>query len=278
MSLRPAEGGLACLTRQAGYPDGMTSRPQGPKRWSAQQIAEDLRRRMREGEFRESGQLPSTRELVEHYSTSGETLRQAVLKLKNWGLVTSQQGKGVYIRAIEPVEWHIRSTGLETHRGSTTVDDGWRASVESLGRVPSEDCVITAERAPDEVARWLELEPGAWAVVRRTLRRCDGVPFQLADYWFPRDVAMDSPLMDEPDSVVDDVLADIGHPVVRSRHTLRSWLPTDDEARRLELDPDATNPVTRHVVVGRGADKKPVCCVTTIAPGDRNVLIYDFEE
>ncbi|MFB6984424.1 GntR family transcriptional regulator [Streptomyces sp. NPDC056304] len=258
----------------------MTSRPQGPKRWSAQQIAEDLRRRMREGEFRETGQLPPTRELVERYNSSGETLRQAVLKLKTWGLVTSQQGKGVYIRAIDPVEWHIRSTESGNQRGMLVVDfDGWKASVESLGRVASQDpCVITVERAPEEVAHWLDLEPGAWAIARRTLRRCDGVPFQLADYWFPLDVAMNSPLMEEYDiSMVDDVLADIGHPQIHRRHILRSWLPTDDEAKRLELEPDATNPIARHVVVGHGADRKPVCCLVTIAPGDRNVLIYDFD-
>lgn len=45
----------------------------------------------------------------------------------------------------------------------------------------------------------------------------------------------------------------IGHPQVHRRHILRSWLPADDEAKRLEFEPDATNPVAGHVVVGRGA-------------------------
>lgn len=236
---------------------------------------------MREGEFRNSGQLPPTRKLVEHYNTSGETLRQAVLKLKTWGLVTSQQGKGVYIRTIDPIEWRIHSIEPGAHRSKFSVDfAGWRASVESAGRVASQDpCDVTAERAPEEIAHWLELEPGAWAVARRTIRRCDGIPFQLADYWFPLDVAMNSPLMEEGDiSMIDDVLASIGHPQLRRQHILRSWLPTDDEAKRLELEPDATNPIARHIVVGRGADRKPVCCVVTIAPGDRNVLLYDFDE
>ncbi|WP_171053369.1 GntR family transcriptional regulator [Streptomyces marianii] len=259
----------------------MTNRPQGPKRWSAQQIAEDLRRRMHEGEFASTGQLPPTRELVERYSTSGETLRQAVLKLKTWGLVTSQQGKGVYVRTIDPVEWRIRTTDPGAAGRRLAVDfDSWKASVESLGRVASQDpCVVTAQRAPDEIADWLELEPGAWAVARRALRRCDGVPFQLADYWFPLDVAMNSPLMEDHDiSGVDAVLADIGHAQVHRRHIVRSWLPTEDEAKRLELEPDATNPITRHVVVARGTEGKPVCCTVTVAPGDRNVLIYDFDE
>ncbi|MER6127482.1 GntR family transcriptional regulator [Streptomyces sp. NPDC001118] len=259
----------------------MTSRPRAQRRWSAQQIAEDLRRRIQEGEFNESGQLPPTRELVETYSTSGETMRQAVLKLKSWGLVTSQQGKGVYVRVIDPIEWHVHSFERGERRDDPArgVDD-WKASIEELGRVPSQDTPkVTVERAPDDVAQWLGLKPGDFAVARRRLRRVDGVPFQLADSWFPMNVAMDTPLMKEEDvTMAGGILANIGHPQVRRRHILRSWLPTDEETERLELDPDATNPITRHVVVGYGADGKPVRCMVTIAPGDRNVLIYDFEE
>ncbi|MFF9436830.1 GntR family transcriptional regulator [Streptomyces sp. NPDC014735] len=259
----------------------MTSRPKGQKRWSAQQIAEDLRRRIQEGEFNESGQLPPTRELVEEFHTSPETLRQAVLKLKSWGLVTSQQGKGVFLRVIDPIEWHVHSFEHGNRRDDPArgVDD-WKASIEELGRVPSQDTpVVTVERAPEDVAKWLELEPGTFAVARRRLRRVDGVPFQLADSWFPTDVAMDTPLMEERDvTMAGGILKNIGHPQVRRRHIVRSWLPTDEEIKRLDLDPDATHPITRHVLVGYGADGKPVRCMVTIAPGDRNVLIYEFEE
>ncbi|MFJ9580769.1 GntR family transcriptional regulator [Streptomyces sp. NPDC101191] len=259
----------------------MTSRPRVQKRWSAQQIAEDLRRKIEKGVFNESGQLPPTRELVEEYNTSGETLRQAVLKLKSWGLVTSQQGKGVFLRAIDPIEWHVHDfeRGERRDDPSRGVDD-WKASIEELGRVPSQDTPkVTVEEAPEEIAEWLELEPGSFAVARRRLRRVDGVPFQLADSWFPMEVAMNSPLMEPRDvTMAGGILANIGHPQVRRRHILRSWLATEEETNRLDLDPDATNPVTRHVIVGYGADGKPVRCMVTIAPGDRNVLIYDFKE
>ena len=208
-------------------------------------------------------------------------MRQSVLKLKNWGLVTSRQGKGVYLRDIDPIEWHVHAF----ERGTRRVDpargvDDWKASIEELGRVPSQDTPkVTVERAPDDIAEWLALEPGTFAVARRRLRRVDGVPFQTADSWFPMDIAMNSQLMEERDvTMAGGILKNIGHPQVRRRHILRAWLPTDEETKRLELDPDATNPIIRHVIVGYGADGKPIRCMVTIAPGDRNVLIYDFEE
>ncbi|MDX3022914.1 GntR family transcriptional regulator [Streptomyces acidiscabies] len=74
------------------------------------------------------------------------------------------------------------------------------------------------------------------------------------------------------------ILANIGHPQVRRRHILRSWLATEEQTKRLDLNPDAANPVIRHVIVGYGTDEKPVRCRVTIAPGDRNVLIYDFKK
>ncbi|GAA3710313.1 GntR family transcriptional regulator [Streptomyces sp. NEAU-PBA10] len=259
----------------------MTSRPREQRRWSAQEIAEDLRSRIQAGEFSEGSQLPATRKLVEEYYTSPETLRQAVLKLKSWGLVTSRQGKGVFVRVIDPIEWHVHSFERGERRDDPArgVDD-WKASIEELGRVPSQDTpVVTVERAPEDIAKWLELKPGSFAVARRRLRRVDGVPFQLADSWFPTEVAMDSPLMEERDvTMAGGILKNIGHPQVRRRHIVRSWLPTDEEIKRLDLDPDATHPVTRHTLIGYGADGKPVRCMVTIAPGDRNVLIYDFEE
>ncbi|MEO3976816.1 GntR family transcriptional regulator [Streptomyces sp. CAU 1734] len=259
----------------------MTSRPRG-QRWSAQEIAEALRRRIQEGEFAASGQLPSTRQLVAEYNTSAETLRQAVMKLKSWGVVTSQQGKGVFIRVIDPIEWPIHAFERGSRRDDPArgVDD-WKASIEELGRVPSQDTpVVTVERAPDDIATWLELEPGTFAVARRRLRRVDGVPFQLADSWFPMEIAMNSPLMEERDvTMAGGILKNIGHPQVRRRHMQRAWLPTDQETQRLELDPDATNPVIRYVIVGFGASGTPVRCMVTIAPGDRNILIYDdYEE
>ncbi|MFD6329208.1 GntR family transcriptional regulator [Streptomyces niveus] len=249
-------------------------------RWSAHRIADDLRNHIQNGEFAPDGRLPSTQELVSQYKSSAVTVRQAVQRLKNMGLVTSQTGVGVYARRIDPIAWRAhRSDGHGRGEYPNGDVDDWTASIEELGRVPSYDAPeVTVELVEDDIASWLDIEAGTFAVVQRCLRRVDGVPHQLVDIWFPKEIAIDSPLMKPSGATMDaDTLAGIGPPQVRRRRLLRGWLPTEEEIGRLELDADAANPVLRHVLVSYDAANKPVRCEVTIAPGDRNLLVLDDE-
>ncbi|WP_285740559.1 GntR family transcriptional regulator [Kitasatospora phosalacinea] len=245
-------------------------------------VAADLRRRIEDGEFDETGgRLPSTRNLVEHYGLSAQAIARVVGLLKSDGVVTARQGAGVFVRRVSPLTWELSAFERGTRRDDvlTGLDD-WQASVVQQGREP-EQRLISVTEAPGEVpppsvAQWLGLGSGELAVARRRLRLVDGEPMQIADSWFPASIAIGTPLTEPRDVTMNGgILAAIGRPQTRIRDEITFRMPTLAEIDRLEL-PVGT-PVAQHVRIGFGPDNTPVRVMVTIAPGDLNVLVYEME-
>ncbi|MET9899791.1 GntR family transcriptional regulator [Streptomyces sp. NPDC006446] len=69
------------------------------KQFAYQQVANDLRRRIADGEFADTGQLPSYGDLQKAYGVTVTVARTAINELKTDGLVVSHQGKGVFLTA-----------------------------------------------------------------------------------------------------------------------------------------------------------------------------------
>lgn len=63
------------------------------------QIAADIITRITQGEWSVGDKLPSEAEFVLEYSASRVTLRQALRKLEDEGLIERQRGRGAFIRA-----------------------------------------------------------------------------------------------------------------------------------------------------------------------------------
>jgi DNA-binding GntR family transcriptional regulator len=64
------------------------------------QVAELLKERIIAGEFPAGGKLPPTRELAEHYGVAQNTVLSAIRVLRDEGIVSSQQGRGTFVRAV----------------------------------------------------------------------------------------------------------------------------------------------------------------------------------
>lgn len=63
-----------------------------------EQIAAHLREGILQGSFSPGGKLPSESSLMSHFEVSRDTVRQALRRLAEEGLVESRQGKGTYAR------------------------------------------------------------------------------------------------------------------------------------------------------------------------------------
>ena len=75
----------------------MSDRPEQP---AYQQVAEDLRSRIRNGDPAVGDQLPSLATLMERYSVSITVVRSALRELRSEGIVSSRQGKGTFVKAL----------------------------------------------------------------------------------------------------------------------------------------------------------------------------------
>jgi DNA-binding FadR family transcriptional regulator len=65
-------------------------------------VSDVLGERIRSGEYRIGGRLPSERELAQSLTVSRPTVREAILSLELEGLVEVRLGSGVYVRRTTP--------------------------------------------------------------------------------------------------------------------------------------------------------------------------------
>jgi GntR family transcriptional regulator len=68
------------------------------------QLADDLRRQMREGKLSVGAEIPSTSQLMQQYEVSNTVVKRALDVLKSEGLLVGQQGKGVFVKALPTPE------------------------------------------------------------------------------------------------------------------------------------------------------------------------------
>src|SRR5579871_2225563 len=109
--------------------------------------------------------LPSEPDMCEHYSLSRTTIRQALTRLEQRGLIQRRKGQGTFVQDVQPGLWLLQSS-----RGffQDEVDRQSRAVTSSI---------IRAEREtlPDWACAALRLAPGSPGATVERLRSLDGL-------------------------------------------------------------------------------------------------------
>jgi len=241
-----------------------------------ERVADHYRAEISSGRLKSGDTLPPEQDIADQHEVSRGTVRQALAILTNEGLLTSGRGRGRQVRSYDLLVWEPGTFEHKDQRGDQpgTHRDAWRADVAEQGREGSQEVEPGFAQAPDVVAERLGIEPKAAVAVRRRVRLVDGTPYQLADSYYPRDIAEGTPILEPGDvTIPGGLMTAVGHEQVRYRDELRARMPTKDEASRLNLM--AGTPVTQHVRTGFDKEGRAVRVIITIVPGDRHVIVYD---
>lgn len=248
----------------------------GDARSLYEQVASAVRSAIADGSLAAGAALPSEADLRERHGVSRDTVRKALALLTQEGLVSSGQGRVRYVRSYAPLRWSLSSFEGPDREDSGGATDAWAAEVRKQGRRPSEHIEVGIVVPPARVAELLQLDLDAGVtVVRRRIRYADDKPYQIADSYFPESLVRGTPLA-EPRSVSapGGILASIGHVQVRFVDEIVVRMPTALESERLSLPVGtAVAEVTR---TGYDAGGNPLRVMVSVAPGDRNVLIYEI--
>lgn len=138
-----------------------------------QEIAEDLRARLRSGELAAGRVLPSEAELSTEFSASRVTVRRALELLRDEGLVDARQGFG----------WFVATSPIRQTLGQLATIE---AQMEADGIVP-ERRILEFAFAPATIR--LREVLGADQVLRvRRLNLADGEPFAVVTVWCPAEL------------------------------------------------------------------------------------------
>jgi DNA-binding GntR family transcriptional regulator len=203
-----------------------------------EQIAEDLRRRIANGEFEPGGLLPSGRDLAEQWDVSRATVVKAYDTLRNDGLVVARQGSGFTV-----VETPIARPAGGRRAGSTRVAGG--AAYRRLG-VP--DRLVP----PAHVADALGLKPEEEALRRmRMVLLDDGTPGTLVTAWFPPSIADAAPRLAMKGPIAEGtthyVRRETGRAPAEGVDITTVRLASSEEARLLDVEQPVAVAVVLHV-------------------------------
>ncbi|MFD9139667.1 GntR family transcriptional regulator [[Kitasatospora] papulosa] len=263
--------GVCCWNKSANLEVGM-----GEQTPRYHRIADDLRGQIERGELEPGQQLKTEFELVEQYAASRNTVRLALRRLTDEGLIIAGQGRGSFVRRrLTPAVWDWSVLESRERHQSASNGDQWASIVAESGRQPRQEVKVSIRRPPVDVAQKLRLDPETeLTVVRERVRIVDQDPYALADSYFPEELVRGTPLMLPEDvAAPGGILASIGLVQVRYEDEITVRMPTRAETEKLSL-PSAT-PVAVHSRTGYDKDDRPLRVMITVLPGDRHVIRYD---
>lgn len=184
-------------------------------------IARAITLAINDGELTAGDPLPSQKELAESFGVTLMTVRQAIQLLTEQDLLTTEQGKGTYVRS-RPFRLPL---GRLASLAAQVEASGRRLSTEVLGFAP-------IAISPIEQQRMGLPTPEAVELVR--LRFVDGVPFILQTSLLPPDLAavVDADALVER-SLYDLLLESRGIRVERATETVQATSLDTESARLL---------------------------------------------
>lgn len=201
----------------------MTARPKGSSerevKWQA--VREKLRLAIEAG-MQPHDPFPTERELMSRYGVSRMTVREALARLVDEGLVYRVQGSGTFVADPEKI---TKSLSL------TSFSDDIRAR-----RMRPGSRLVSADKAGADaaVAHDLALSPGAdvWHLER--VRTADGTPMCLENVWLPTSVVGVDFDVAGIDSLYDH-FESLGVHIDRADQTIRATVVDPRQAELLDV-------------------------------------------
>ncbi|ETX16044.1 GntR family transcriptional regulator [Roseivivax halodurans JCM 10272] len=228
--------------------------------WTA--IAETLRREIVEGSRQPGDRLPTEAQLSRRFGVNRHTVRRALSRLGEEGLVHSRRGAGAFV-AARRTEYPLGAR-VRFHR-----------NIRAGGRLPSRRIDHLEERpATAEEAEALELGPSGRIVLAEGVSFADGCPIALFASRFPAErLAGIAQALAEVASVTE-ALARVGVGDYARRSTrIGGELADPAQAAKLELSPGAPLVWTESLNVDPGG--VPVEYGFTYFSGERVTLVLD---
>lgn len=185
------------------------------------QLADDVRRRVAAGEL--GVRLPSEHQLVTDYGVSRNTVREAMRRLRDEGLIDRQRGRGTTLVDVE-----IERTLPARFSLARNIED---RGLDEHSRVVALDV-----RAAADAHTALEISPDADVVYVERVRFAGNEPLALDRSWLPAVVAR--PLLDADLSrgSLYDALRDLcGMYVVRGSELITPVIPSRADRAALRL-------------------------------------------
>ncbi|GGL10299.1 GntR family transcriptional regulator [Mangrovihabitans endophyticus] len=236
-------------------PSGAGARPvdraQALPLWA--QVHADLRRRIEDGEF--AAMFPGELALIDEYRVSRHTVREALRRLRDDGVVVAERGRPPRLAGTPEIEQPVGALY------------SLFASVEAAGQEQRSVVRRLEVRADGVVAVQLGLEESTPLIYLERLRLADGEPLAVDRVWLPAAVA--TPLLEADfthTALYTELAARCGVRPTGGRENIRAVIPTPAERAQLGIDDTVAAFAVERLADHHG---QPLEWRTTLVRGDR---------
>jgi GntR family transcriptional regulator len=248
------------------------------------QIADDLRTRIQEarqdedGEYQPGARLPTEDQLGDKFNASRNTIRDAIKRLINLGLVETRPGQGTFVtRSIDPfvtVLTNDPKTGFGGGEGAT-----YLSAVSDEHREPSVSPPrVEVQVPPAKIARRLRLQPDAQVVSRHEQRFIDGRLWSLQTSFYPLEfIQLGAVNLIMAQNIDEGTVRYLAKTINVRQTGYRDWitarLPNDQEQEFFGIGHNST--VFEIFRTAFDQNNKPMRLTVTVYPADRNQFIVN---
>jgi GntR family transcriptional regulator len=223
-------------------------------------------------------------ELRRFYGVSEIVIRHAVSLLRQEGLVETRRGGGTVVRARPQVRRRaMERYAVDAHQAHERYAGETRTSFTHDHAIGWRDYRLTTQYsevpADEELAALFGADPGTALLRRHFVFYARGEPEQISINFLPLELVAGTPVADParepwPGGTLAQ-LAYLGHPVSRVEESVSARMPTEPEARTLQVGQGVpVLAILRRLLSG---DEVLEVCRHIVIPADRVVLEYAID-
>jgi len=236
-------------------------------------MADDLRRKILEGDLPPRSRVPSRAQLSKQYEVSDRVAVEAVRVLAAEGFVEGRPGSGTYVRE-RPTIRRLRRGGFHERAGGTA----FAADLAGQGRTGTWRSSSETTTASPMIAARLGIEPGAAVVRTDYVHLDDDEPAMLTASWEPLAITGDTSVTYPEEGPfggcgVVERMAAIGVKVTDVTENVTARPVLDGEAQLLDVPRAAIVIVVRRTYL---VGERPVETADVVVAADRYEFSYEF--
>ena len=231
------------------------------------QLEQQLRQEIESGRWKPGSRVPPESELTQTYGVSRITVRTALERLADDGLIERQRGRGTFVNPNVSPQPKIERRPANLFAFE---QDILRQGQEPTTRVLS----IEKGPPPARMAALLQLQPDQFAVRLRRLGSTNGQPLWLESRYFPVDVGQAIQDGDLTSPAISRIIEDVcGRRIVRTSLRIEAAAATASQAHHLLIVPGA--PVLLNEFVFYDLQGQPVQALHAFFRADRYAFTFE---
>ncbi|GCE17955.1 GntR family transcriptional regulator [Dictyobacter kobayashii] len=256
----------------------LETRPPELRKNKATDAHQSMREKILNGIYK-ADQIINPKEIEQEYGINNTSTQIMLLRLAIEGLIKIQPLKerswpnNAAYNEYRVADLNVRHRIFSTRHGGFVSDISQQETTASLE--PTAD--IEVERADEEIAKLLAIQPGENVIILRTVQKSDpNTIIAIADTYLPFWFAESLPELKKPNCDIYQIMQQLGKKPSWCTETVDVTQASSVEREKFKLSPDDTSALFKILRIAYDEDGTPLAVDFLTDRGDKYRLHYSF--